>query len=1043
MPARSLLRLCCLVTALALAVDTPFALAADEQPADQLPPAVEKKIDFIQEIRPILAARCYECHGPDEQESGLRLDLKKSALAGGDSGKVIIIGKSSESTLIHLIAGLDPESKMPPEGEPLSKEQVGIFRAWIDQGADWPKRADVDPTAAGRSHWAFQPLRQPAEPALGETKWGRNPIDSFVLARLNERGISPSPEAARHTLIRRLSLDLLGLPPRPEDIDGYMGDTSNNAYERLVDRLLESDHFGERWGRHWLDKARYADSDGYEKDRARPNAWRWRDWVIRAINDDLPFDRFTIEQLAGDLLPNATDDQKLATAFHRQTLTNTEGGTDKEQWRVEAVFDRVETTGTVWMGLTIGCARCHSHKYDPIAQREYYRLFAFFNNGDETGTSVPISEAEVARFETETAQHTRDIQAFEKRIAEAGRAARAVQSEWETDTRAAIHTASNDPPRFHSLGVTGIEGSEGTGFSQAADGSIVVGSKNADKATYTLLATAIPTKVTGFRIEVLPDESLPENGPGRASNGNFVLSEFQVEVSDTNRFTDKQTVALGALRADLEQKDFPAGNAVDGDEKTGWAIGPGVGAAHEITFATDAPVVVDSGAYLRMTLSQKHGGQHTIGRFRVTAMTGTDLDQIAPQAIRDVLAVDSGARSEKQQESLLAHHVDVDPAVIELRKELKTLEARKPKSPNMTVRVISQRVENPRTTHILKRGDFLRPQDEVVPGTLEILHQFSAAADDAASHRLDFARWLMDSDNPLTPRVAANQVWAHLFGAGLVATLNDFGTRGDRPAHPKLLDWLAGEYRRLGWSRKAFIKRIVMSSTYRQASTHRPELAESDPENTLLYRQNRFRVQAETVRDMCLAVSGLLSRKIGGPSVFPPMPPDVAELSYANNFKWKTSEKEDRYRRGMYTFFKRTAPHPNLTTFDCPDGNTTCVARRNSNTPLQALATLNNEVFVETSQALAKRMLSRSFEDDARRMSLAVRLCIARSPSEYEQDQLASLLDAARKWYVEHPNDATPVVGEYQPKDVPAAEAAAWVATTRMILNLDEFITRE
>ncbi|MEE3220715.1 MAG: DUF1549 and DUF1553 domain-containing protein, partial [Planctomycetota bacterium] len=489
-----------------------------------------------------------------------------------------------------------------------------------------------------------------------------NEIDFFVLARLETAGISPSPAADRHTLIKRLYCDLIGLPPEPAVVDAFVDDRSPQAYEMLVDRLLASAHFGERWGRHWLDKARYADSDGYEKDRPRPNAWRYRDWVIDAVNNDMPFDQFTIEQLAGDLLPSAAPMQHLATAFHRQTLTNTEGGADQEQFRVEAVFDRVETTGIAWLGMTVGCARCHSHKYDQISQHEYYRLFAFFNSGAESNTNVPKGK---------------------------------------------------------------------------------------------------------------------DNG------------------------TAKQEM--------------------------------------------------------------------------------------------------------------------------------------------MSVRVISQR---PRKTHLLHRGDFLSPEGEVRPGTLATLHSFKSRLEEGPADRLDFSRWLVDSENPLTPRVTVNGVWKHLFGKGLVGTANDFGVRGEPPSHPRLLDWLAKTFTSqeggAAWSRKGLIKRIVMSASYRQSSHHRPALAETDPGNQLLYRQNRFRVEGEIVRDFYLTIGGLLSQKIGGPSVFPPMPPDIAALSYANNFKWNTSKGDDRYRRGMYTFFKRTAPHPNLTTFDCPDANTAKVKREISNTPLQSLALLNN-----------------------------------------------------------------------------------------------------
>ncbi len=712
----------------------------------------ESTVEFARDVRPIFVEKCLNCHGPDKAEGGLRLNRPEAALAKLDSGeRAIVVGDVEASEIIHRITSDDPEKRMPPEGESLTAEQIARIQNWIAGGANWAL------------HWAYRPIQLPPLPRVKNKKWPLNEIDFFVLARLETAGISPSPAADRHTLIKRLYCDLIGLPPEPAVVDAFVDDRSPQAYEMLVDRLLASAHFGERWGRHWLDKARYADSDGYEKDRPRPNAWRYRDWVIDAVNNDMPFDQFTIEQLAGDLLPSAAPMQHLATAFHRQTLTNTEGGADQEQFRVEAVFDRVETTGIAWLGMTVGCARCHSHKYDQISQHEYYRLFAFFNSGAESNTNVPKGR---------------------------------------------------------------------------------------------------------------------DNG------------------------TAKQEM--------------------------------------------------------------------------------------------------------------------------------------------MSVRVISQR---PRKTHLLHRGDFLSPEGEVRPGTLATLHSFKSRLKEGPADRLDFSRWLVDSENPLTPRVTVNGVWKHLFGKGLVGTANDFGVRGEPPSHPRLLDWLAKTFTSqeggAAWSRKGLIKRIVMSASYRQSSHHRPALAETDPGNQLLYRQNRFRVEGEIVRDFYLTIGGLLSQKIGGPSVFPPMPPDIAALSYANNFKWNTSKGDDRYRRGMYTFFKRTAPHPNLTTFDCPDANTAKVKREISNTPLQSLALLNNMTFVEAAQAMAKRLLTANSASDASRLQLGYRLCAVRSPSAFDLEQFQLLLGKSRQWYREHRDRAAKLVGNYQVNGVDVVESAAWVATSRILLNLDATITRE
>jgi mono/diheme cytochrome c family protein len=843
---------------MALSLGVAVSALAQKPAAD--PAAKAAKPNFAGKVKPIFIAHCVKCHGPEKQEGGLRLDHRASALRGGDSGKLLVAGQSAESEIIRRIALKDGDEKMPPTdkaNKPLTPQQIALLKQWIDTGADWPK--DDKPLKVTSDHWAFQPIAAVKPPQVKNKKSVRNAIDQFVFAKLEAKGIAPSPAADRYTLIKRLSYDLLGLPPTLEEVDAFVNDKSPAAYEKLVDRMLASDHFGERWGRHWLDKARYADSDGYEKDRARPNAWKYRDWVINAVNRDLPMDRFTIEQLAGDLLPEATPGQKIATAFHRQTLTNTEGGTDKEQFRVEACFDRVATTSTVWLGLTVGCAQCHTHKYDPVTQAEYYQLFAFFNNGDETTMPFPTSKVAVTKYKK-------------------------------------------------------------------------------DKPIY-----------------------------------------------------DPKLKALQAPQAAAKKR-----------------LEPGLAA------------------------------------WEVTAQEQLKADpKKIPEPIRKILAVEAAKRDKKQKAALLAHFLSLDPEYKKVTAEIAALQKQAPKSPYIQVRVVTQRATNPRKTFIFRRGEFLQPSAEVQAGPLAVLQEFKPRKKDAPADRLDMANWLMDPTNPLTPRVLANQVWAHLFGRGIVPTMNDFGLRGDKPTHPLLLDWLAGEYMRLKWSRKAFVKRIVMSATYRQSSHHQPKMVKIDPRNDLFHRQNRFRVEAEIVRDLNLSVSGLLSKKLGGPSVFPPMPADVAALSYAGNFRWVTSKGEDRYRRGLYTFFKRTSPHPNLSAFDCPDSNTTNVERRASNTPIQALILLNNEVFVDASQAMAKRLLTKNMASDGDRVAWAFRLCVARLPTSTETNHYLDLLDTARKIYKDRADDAKKMVGSHQPKDVPVSEAAAWVATARILMNMDEFITRE
>jgi len=783
------------------------------------------EIEFARDVQPIFSKACLSCHGPDKQEAGFRLDRSDLAMLGGDSGKAILPGKSEQSRLIHYVAASDPDKVMPPEGPRLSQAEIETLRKWIDSGAVWPN-ADSSPSSQNQ-HWSYQPLIAYAPPQVIEPSWTINPIDQFILARLESRGLSPSPEADRYTLIRRLSLDLIGLLPTIAEVDAFCSDANSDAYEKVVDRLLHSPHFGERWGRHWLDMARYADSDGYEKDNPRPDAFLWRDWVIDAINADMPFDQFTIEQIAGDLLPEATQNQRLATAFHRQTLTNTEGGADQEQFRVEACFDRTETTGAVWLGLTVGCARCHSHKYDAISQREYYQLFAFYNNGDEQTFVVPKSDDEIRQYEKDLASH------------------------------------------------------------QAA-----------------------------------------------VANAQLALQDAQKEIDP-----------------------------------------------------------------------------------------------------------------------------ELEPTIKPLTEKLNAIKKKAPAKPEYAVRVIGQRSKELRKTFVLRRGEFLEPitDSEVNPDGLGTLTALNPRKPDEMGDRLDLARWLVSKENPLTPRVTVNHVWRILFGTGLVKTANDFGVRGEPPTHPELLDWLARHFigldaddplarshPQVAWSRKALIKQIVLSATYRQSSKRRLELSDIDPQNKLLACQNRIRVEGEIVRDISLDAAGLLARKIGGPSVFPALPAGIAELSYAGNFKWKVSNEVDRYRRGMYTFFKRTAPHPNLITFDCPDANLTCVDRSKSNTPLQALVALNNESFTEASQAFAKRILESSPTTDVNaNLASAFRICVARPPHQRDVIVLAELLESSRRWYTDHLDDAKALVGKLPASSFNVQENAAWIATLRVLMNLDEFITRE
>ncbi len=990
-------------------------------------------VDFQRDIQAMFAEHCYECHGPDKQKGGLSFTTREGALKILESSAAAVVpGHPEKSEALARMLTKDEEDMMPPKKKAKrpTKQQIELFKKWIASGAEWTE------------HWAYKPVVRAKAPQVKDAAWARNDVDRFILARLDAAGIKPSPVADTFTLCRRLYLDLTGLLPTPEEADAFAKAAAVNrqqAVEALTDRLLASPHFGERWGRHWLDKARYADSDGYEKDKPRPDAWRYRDWVIAAVNSDMPFDQFSIEQIAGDLLPNATPEQKLATAFHRQTLTNTEGGVDQEQFRNEAVFDRTETTGAVWLGLTVGCARCHTHKYDQISQREYYQLFAFFNNGDETLAKVGKSASAFEEYEKKNAAHLAKLKEIEAKLAAAREALRPGVPAWEKETHARLAALEGKKPERKVLDFSAVKSAGKTTFTKLDDGSWLAGGAQAKEDTYTITAKLPAATISALTLEVLPDDSLPDKGPGRATKGNFVLSEIRVQSRDGAK------LALHSGKADYEQAGWKVEGALDGKPDTGWGVGGGIGKPHNATFQFEQPLDGAKTGEITIALQQSYPkGSHCIGRFRLVALAGETEDSIAPVEVRRLVRVGSEKWANEDREVILNWAAKRDPAAHAIVLEAEEIAASGPPPPFMDVRVISQRAA-PRDTRILHRGEFLSPTDPVQPNALATLPPLRARGGDAKGKagvpdRLDLARWLVSRENPLTARVTVNHMWVQLFGTGIVRTENDFGVRGEPPSHPELLDWLADEFIAKGWSRKQFIRLLVTSATYQQSAAVRPDLRDADPLNRLLARQARVRVEGEVVRDLHLAACGMLSAKIGGPSVFPPMPAEVAALSYANNFKWAESSGEDRYRRGMYTFFKRTAPHPELMTFDCPDANTVCVARNVSDTPLQALTTLNAEAFAEAARALAVRVLREVSGDDAPRVARAFRLCLARPPTGAETSRLMALLSQARAFYAANPAEAKKLVANA--KETNAAEVAAWTAVTRIVMNTDEFITR-
>jgi mono/diheme cytochrome c family protein len=998
--------------------------------------AAAQAVDYARQIRPLLDKHCTSCHGQEDQQSGLRLDAGKLIVEGGDRGAAVIPGRSGESLLIKALRGEGDLKRMPFESDPLGDDEIALLSRWIDEGAKFPPDEIIRPARRPKSdHWSFQPVRRPALPAVKDGTWPRNAIDYFILAKLDQVGLAPSPEAERETLIRRLSLDLRGLLPSVREVDEFLADDRPDAYERLVDRLLASPHYGERWGRQWLDAARYADSNGFTIDGAR-SIWKYRDWVIGAFNRNLPFDQFTIEQLAGDLLPGATQDQIVATGFHRNTLINQEGGTDQEQFRCEAVVDRVGTTGSVFLGLTVGCAQCHEHKYDPITQREFYQLFAVFNTCDEP--TMPVPTAEESQQEQTAKAALADAQA---KLTDYDKAARAVQQEWER--RLASVPLDVNWVTFELNGQFRSE--SGATVTKLPDGSYLVGGKIPASDTYTA-TFEVPIKgATAIRLDALTDDSLPAKGPGLAANGNFILTDFQVERRTLAEPEKPIEVPIAAARADHSQDRFPVEHAIDDDPvSTGWAInvtGGSLNTNRHAIFVLKQPLG-ENDTRASITIRHAQANRYSLGHFRVSMTTAHVGVLNLPADVRAALKVPPEKRTPEQTQIIATELRQNDPArkplqdaVNRRKRELDALQ--KTFATTMVLREQSQ----PRQTHIHIRGDFLRHGARVSPGVPAVLNRLPE--DVKHVDRLAFARWLVDPANPLTPRVTVNRVWQSYFGKGIVETEDDFGTQGSPPTHPELLDYLADEFVRQGYSFKALHRMIVTSATYRQSSRVSAEHLRRDPFNKLLARQSRLRLEAETIRDAALGAAGLLSEKVGGPSVFPPQPTGI--YSFTQNQKnWVASKGEDRFRRGMYTYFWRSSPDPFLVTFDAPGRNIACTRRVRSNTPLQALTLANDLAFVEISQGLASRVLAESpSAETAERVRHAFRLCLSRQPGEAECQTLCDFVESQRAHFRERPDEAKKIVPAAVDGGASAEEAAALTALARVLLNLDEMITRE
>jgi len=986
--------------------------------------AANLSLDFARDIRPLLASNCYDCHGPEEPKGGLPLTARAHALRGGKSGlPALVPGSAEKSELFQRVISPHDDEVMPQKGDRLKPTEIALLKRWIEEGAVWPDNLQ---------HWAYVKPVRPAAPLLANRKSQIvNPIDAFVFARLEAEKLAPAPEADRARWLRRVSLDLIGLPPSPAEVAAFEGDTAPSAHERVVDRLLASPHYGERWARPWLDLARYADSHGFQRDDLR-DSWPYRDWVVRAMNADLPFDRFTIMQIAGDLLPDAdaktNPDPLIATGFHRAAPTNVEAGTDQEEGRVNQVIDRVNTTATVWLGSTLECAQCHNHKYDPFSQKDYYRLFAYFNQTErETAfatakatatlafTGPFVSLAEEANDAKRAEQQAR-LKKIDADLAAATAQLRANLPAWEEKARVALAHA----PQSHPLDVVSFESSADSTHHVLEDKSVLLTDDVPDKDTYTVTVRTTLTGITGFKLEALSDPSLPGNGPGRGEKGrpNFVLNTFHVAALTTAG----EAAPLTFVRAtqSFAQAGFAAANLIDAKITKGWAISPQFGRDHWAAFELAAPTGSAEGVALVFTLAQNFGSGRTIGRFRLSALTGAIGGEALPAEVANSLRIAATQRTAAQVDALIAHVAAQDAALIALRQLRATAEQALAKLAGPRTLVMREMAE-PRMTSVLKRGNFLDPGEGVAPGTPEILHAGPVAA--RGGTRLDLARWLVDRENPLVARVTVNRWWQEFFGAGLVRTPEDFGLKGEAPTHPALLDWLAVELMENGWSMKRLHGLIVLSATYRQSSRFTPELLARDDQNRLLARGPRFRLEAEAIRDNALAIAGLLAPKLGGPPVRPYQPPGLWDSKVGGDrVTYDVSTGEDAHRRGLYTVWKRASPYPSFITFDASARTACTVKRSRSNTPLQALTLLNDPVYVEAAAALATRVSrERPGATDEARLRHAFRLCVAREPAAVELaalDQLLAQQRAARD------------------------DSSAWQAIASALLNLDETITK-
>ena len=1008
--------------------------------------AADAKISFNRDIRPILSENCFACHGPDKNKraSDMRLDVKASALAKLEDGSFAIVpGDAIKSTLLKRVASADADEHMPPAKfeKTLTPTQIATLKKWIEQGAEY------------EAHWAFLPPNATTPPQVAALKWCRNPIDKFILARLENEKIAPAPEAGRATLLRRLNFDLIGLPPSPEEVTAFEADTSDAAYEKAVDRLLASPHFGERLAIYWLDLVRFADTIGAHSDNPR-NVSPYRDYVIDAFNANKPFDAFTREQLAGDLLPNPTVAQKVASGYNRLLVTTEEGGAQPKEYENRYNADRVRNVGSVWLAATMGCCECHDHKFDPFTAKDFYSLGSFFADVKEApigkreeGMAVPSVEQEglLKNLDAQIADVKKVLDTPTPELA-------AAQLKWEAEHQNERHVA------WHDLALARAHSKDGAKLTISKDKITVLASgKSPDKDEYTIHVKTELKNITAFRLEVLPEKTLPQSGPGRAGNGNFVLSHIALKESGV-------PVALKNATASLEQKvaadvtEHKIWSAVatlatpEKPGKEGWAIldaAQKAGKAEHLVFETAEDLGEGEELDLTFVISQNHGGQHTLGHFKLSATSDPRPVKASRQKeiskeVLDALAIVSAKRNAKAAKTLADFYRTVAPALDSSRKELAALESRKADVLKATPFCLVAMAQEPRVCRIKPRGNWMDDSGAVVtPDVPSGLSKFDIAG--RRPTRLDLANWIVAKENPLTARVFVNRLWKLYFGTGLSKSVEDFGAQGETPSHPELLDWLAVDFRDNNWDVKRAIKQLVMSSTYRQSSIGRADIKERDPFNRLLARQASFTLDAELVRDNALAISGLLSPKIGGKSVKPYQPAGYwTHLNFPQR-TWEHDKGENEYRRGLYTHWQRTFLHPSLVAFGASPREECCADRARANIPQQALVLLDDPTFVEAARVFAQNIIHNGGADTPSRLNFAYLHALSRKPAERERQVLEALLAKHLDAYSKDAPAAEKLAAAGEApgvKDIKAGELAAWTSVARAILNLQETNTR-